>query len=92
MFSLYHPVGLPTGLPKRSLTSSLRQRIARAMSFSALQNAADVRRAWTGGNQAAIHGLPGSSGAKRAALIRAHAIFLQTSRDWQRRTPIKLPG
>jgi hypothetical protein len=63
MNSLYHPV---------------RQRIARAMSFSALQNAADVRRAW--------------SGQRKAAIRRAHAIFLQTSRDWQRRTPIKLPG
>jgi hypothetical protein len=76
--SLYHPVGLPIGLPKRSLTSSYRQRIARAMAFSALQNAADVRRAWTGRNRTALH--------------RAHAIFLQTSRDWRRRAPIKLPG
>jgi hypothetical protein len=69
MNSLYHPV---------------RQRIARAMSFSALQNAADVRR--TLGCEVQ------PSGQRKAACRRAHAIFLKTSRDWRRRTPIKLPG
>jgi hypothetical protein len=63
MNSLYHPV---------------RQRIARAMAFSALQNAADIRAAWTG--------------QRKVALRRAHAIFLQSSRDWRQRAPIKLPG